>query len=327
MQMFKIFIKNLKLYGYHGVNPEEKREGQYFVFNVEINIFKDSFQGRDDLSETVNYSEAVKVIKKINAAAKYDLLETLAEEITIRISRLSLIISKVKTRVEKISPPISESLESVGVEFELDVKNKYLSIPKEEINPKNIQSDDSKNKEFPFKVEKVSGKDYRIIYLSIGTNKGNRLDNIKKALLAVYKSDILSVFEVSSTYETEPMYVKNQDNFYNLIVKAAVKKSLNPFAILGYVKSIEYEMGRENQVIKNGPRIIDIDILSIEDIKINSDILKLPHPGLSERNFVLVPLSEIAPDFKINGVNINEFIKKHKFVEKVSRISMDMMLF
>ena len=325
--MFKIFIKNLKLYGYHGVNPEEKREGQYFVFNVEINIFKDSFQGRDDLSETVNYSEAVKVIKKINAAAKYDLLETLAEEITIRISRLSLIISKVKTRVEKISPPISESLESVGVEFELDVKNKYLSIPKEEINPKNIQSDDSKNKEFPFKVEKVSGKDYKIIYLSIGTNKGNRLDNIKKALLAVYKSDILSVFEVSSIYETEPMYVKNQDNFYNLIVKAAVKKSLNPFAILGYVKSIEYEMGRENQVIKNGPRIIDIDILSIEGIKINSDILKLPHPGLSERNFVLIPLSEIAPDFKIKGVNINEFIKKHKFVEKVSRISMDMMLF
>ena len=325
--MFKIFIKNLKLYGYHGVNPEEKREGQYFVFNVEINIFKDSFQGRDDLSETVNYSEAVKVIKKINAAAKYDLLETFAEEITIRISRLSLIISKVKTRVEKINPPINESIESVGVEFELDVKNKYLSIPKEEINPKNIQSDDSKNKEFPFKDEKVSGKDYRIIYLSIGTNKGNRLDNIKKALFEVYKSDILSVFEVSSIYETEPMYVKSQDNFYNLIVKAAVKKSLNPFAILGYVKSIEYEMGRENQVIKNGPRIIDIDILSIEDIKINSDILKLPHPGLSERNFVLVPLSEIAPDFKINGVNINEFIKKHKFVEKVSRISMDMMLF
>ncbi|MCX6347097.1 MAG: 2-amino-4-hydroxy-6-hydroxymethyldihydropteridine diphosphokinase, partial [Actinobacteria bacterium] len=132
---------------------------------------------------------------------------------------------------------------------------------------------------------------------------------------------------VSSIYETEPMYVKNQDNFYFFFFKAAVKKSLNPFAILGYVKSIEYEMGRENQVIKNGPRIIDIDILSIEDIKINSDILKLPHPGLSERNFVLVPLSEIAPDFKINGVNINEFIKKHKFVEKVSRISMDMMLF
>ena len=75
-------------------------------------------------------------------------------------------------------------------------------------------------------------------------------------------------------------------------------------------------MGRENQIIKNGPRIIDIDILSIEDIKINSDILKLPHPGLPERNFVLIPLSEIAPDFEINGVNIIEFIKKHKFPAK-----------
>ena len=322
MQTFKIFIKNLKLYGYHGVNPEEKKEGQYFVFNVEINIFKDSFLLYDDLSETVNYSEAVKVIKKINSSAKYDLLETLAEEIAIKISRLSLIISKVKTRVEKINPPINENLESVGVEFELEIKNKYLPVSKEEIEQKNIQSDDSKN----YNIKKEALSDCRIIYFSIGTNMGSRLDNLKKAMFEIHKSDIINIFEVSSVYETEPMFVKNQDNFYNLVVKAAVKKSMDPFALLGYVKSIEYEMGRENQVIKNGPRIIDIDILTIEGIKINSDILKLPHPGLSERNFVLIPLSEIAPDFKINGVNINEFIKKQKFAEKVSKISADMMI-
>jgi dihydroneopterin aldolase / 2-amino-4-hydroxy-6-hydroxymethyldihydropteridine diphosphokinase len=300
MHIFKIFIKNLKLYGYHGVNPEEKKEGQYFVFNIEINIFKNSFKGCDYLSETVNYSEAVNVIKEVNAAARYDLLETLAEEITIRISGLSLLISKVKTRVEKISPPINEKLESVGAEFELDVNNE---------------------------VEKESDRDCIMIYLSIGTNMGNRLENIKKALHEVYESGIFSFFEVSSIYETEPMYVKNQDNFYNLVVKAAVKKSMNPFAILGYLKSIEYEMGRGNQVIKNGPRIIDIDILSIEDIKINSDILKLPHPGLPERNFVLVPLSEIEPDFKINGVKINEFISQSKFPQKVSKINTDMIIF
>jgi dihydroneopterin aldolase / 2-amino-4-hydroxy-6-hydroxymethyldihydropteridine diphosphokinase len=322
--MFKIFIKNLKLFGYHGVNPEEKKEGQYFVFNIEISISKDSFKGCDDLSGTVNYSEAVKLTKEVNSAAKYDLLETLAEKIAIRISIMSLIISGVKVRVEKIRPPINEKLESVGVEFELEVKNKHSSILKDP-HKKNIYSNDFENNDLPFKVEKVSGKGYRRIYLSIGTNKGNRLDNIKKALKELCKSDILSVFEVSSIYETEPMYVKNQDNFYNLIIKAAVKESLNPFEILGYLKSIEYEMGRENQVIKNGPRIIDIDILSIEDIKINSDILKLPHPGLPERNFVLVPLSEIEPDYKINGVNINEFIKKHKFEEKVTKVSIDTM--
>ncbi len=327
MQMFRIIIKNLELYGYHGVSPEEKKEGQYFVFNVEISILKDSFLGSDDLLETVNYAEAVEVIKRINSATKYNLLETLAEEIAVRVSGLSSIISKVKARVEKINPPINESIESVGAEFEIDTKNKYLSIPKEKASLINIHLDDFENMTVPFKVEKVSDRDYRIIYLSIGTNKGNKLDNIKKALSAIYKSGILGVFEVSSIYETEPMYVKNQDNFFNLVVKAAVKKSMDPFVILGYIKSIEYKMGRENQVIKNGPRIIDIDILSIEDIKINSDILQLPHPRLSERNFVLVPLSEIEPAFEVDGVNVNEFIKKHEFVEKVSKISMDMPIF
>jgi len=327
MQMFKIIIKNLELYGYHGVSPEEKREGQYFVFNVEINILKDSFLGSDDLLETVNYAEAVELVKKINSATKYNLLETLAEEIAVSVSGLSLIISKVKARVEKINPPINESVESVGAEFEIDTKNKHLSTPKEKTNLSNIQLDDYENMDFPLRVEKVSDSDYKIMYLSIGTNKGNRLDNIKKALSAIYKSGIIGVFEVSSIYETEPMYVKNQDNFFNLVIKTAVKKSTDPFVILGYVKSIEYKMGRESQVIKNGPRIIDIDILSIEDIKINSDILQLPHPGLRERNFVLVPLSEIEPDFKVDSINISDFIKKHEFAEKVSKVSMDMKLF
>ncbi len=325
--MFKIFIKNLKLYGYHGVNPEEKIEGQYFVFNVEINILKDSFKGKDDLSETVNYSEAIKVIKEINAAYKFDLIETLAEEISFKISGLSMLISEVTTRVEKINPPINENLESTGVEFKLETKNNCSSGLKEDEGSYSASFDKTENEEHVFKVKKAPGKDYRIVYLSIGTNKGNRMENIKKVLYNIYKSDVFHILESSSVYETEPMYVKDQDNFYNMIVKTAVKCSINPFTMLGYVKSIEYEMGRKNQVVKNGPRVIDIDILAVDDIKINSDILKLPHPGLAERNFVLIPLSEIAPDYEINGVNINEFIKRHKFPQKVSRISMDMMIF
>src|SRR5680860_34886 len=322
--MFKIFIKNLKLYGYHGVNPEEKKEGQYFVFNIEINIFKDSFKGRDDLSETVNYSEVVNLIKNVNSAKKFDLLESLAEEITIRISRMSSIIYKIKTRVEKINPPINEELDCAGVEFMLKVKNNCLSDLKEDAISDSDKLREVQNKELPLNVKRTTNRDLGIIYLSIGSNKGNKLDNIKKALSRLYKSSIFTVSEVSSIYETEPMYVKDQDNFYNMVVMASVKNSVNPFVLLGYLKSIEYEMGRENQVIKKGARIIDIDILSVDDIKINSDILKLPHPGLPERNFVLVPLAEIAHDFKINGVNINEFIKRQKFVEKVSRINIDM---
>lgn len=325
--IFKIFIKNLKLFGYHGVNPEEKIKGQYFIFNVEINILRDSFKGNDDLSQTVNYSEVVKLIKEINSAHKFDLIETLAEEISFKISGLSLLIKKIKTRIEKINPPIDEKLDSVGVEFKLEVKDNCLSGQKEEAVSNFSIPDNAENKELSFKVKKAHKKDHGTTYLSIGTNKGNRMENIKKVLYSFFKSDMLDILEVSSIYETEPMYYKDQDNFYNLIVKAAVKNPINPFVVLGYVKSIEYEMGRESQAVIKGPRIIDIDILSIDDLKINSDILKLPHPGLPERNFVLVPLSEISPDYLINGIKINEFIRQNNFPQKVSKINMDMIIF
>lgn len=245
--MFKIFVKNLSLYGYHGVKPEEKQEGQYFVYNIEIKINKDSFSGSDNLSETVNYSDAIEIIKEINSQNKFDLLETLAEEISVRISKLSPLISNVKVRVEKINPPIKEKLDSVGVTYKLAVNKKSPDNEFEGKNQDNIKFEKIKDSGLFSGTKKVSKKSYRIVYLSIGTNKGNKLENIKKALYLIFKSDIFKILEVSSIYETEPMYFKGQDNFYNLAIKAAVKSSTNPFAMLGYVKNIEYEMGRESQ--------------------------------------------------------------------------------
>ncbi|MCL6088415.1 MAG: 2-amino-4-hydroxy-6-hydroxymethyldihydropteridine diphosphokinase [Actinobacteria bacterium] len=294
--MFKIFVKNLTLYAYHGVKPEEKREGQYFIFNVQIRIKKESFKDRDNLCETVNYSEAIRIIKEINLKNKFDLMETLAEEIASGISKMSPIISSVKVKVEKINPPLDEKLDSVGVSYKLEV-----------------------NKEAGFKP--ASEKNQHQVYLSVGTNEGNKLDNIRKALNLISKLGIVKILEVSSIYETEPMYYKNQNNFYNLVIKAAVKIDVSPFVLLGYLKNIEYEMGRKVQPVKNGPRIIDIDILYIEGLNINSDILKIPHPKLSERNFVIMPLSEVAPDFKINGLNIHDYISKNVFPDKIVKIN------
>ena len=116
------------------------------------------------------------------------------------------------------------------------------------------------------------------------------------------------------------MYVKNQDYFYNIVLRAEVKKSLSPFELLGFLKKIEYEMGRKKAGRKYGPRIIDIDILYYGNIHIDSDFLTIPHPKLAERNFVLTPLSEISPEFKIGGMNIKKFIKENNFTEKVDLV-------
>ena len=111
-KMYKIFVKNLKLFGYHGVNPEEKINGQDFIFNAAIHLKEDCEKPdialSDDISNTVNYSEIITVIKDVNSAKKFDLLETLSKQIAQNILDFSPLISKVKVKVEKPNPPIKE---------------------------------------------------------------------------------------------------------------------------------------------------------------------------------------------------------------------------
>ena len=117
------------------------------------------------------------------------------------------------------------------------------------------------------------------------------------------------------------MYVKDQKSFYNLVAKASIKGSTGPFELLGFIKRIEYDLGRKKDGTRYGPRPIDIDILYFGDEKIKSKILEIPHPKIGERKFVLLPLSEIAPDIKISGRDIKTYIKEINLPEKVKVIS------
>jgi len=121
--MYKIIIKNLNLYGYHGVRDIEKADGQNFRFNIEIILNKGGPINSDNLEDTLNYSEAIKIIKEINKSQKFNLLETLSQKIAIRIFKMSPAVDKVSVKIEKTSPPIDEDIESVGVEYVLDRRN------------------------------------------------------------------------------------------------------------------------------------------------------------------------------------------------------------
>lgn len=304
--MFEIFVKNLVLYGYHGVNPEEKKEGQDFLFNVQAKVKKDSFKGEDNIENTVNYSQIIDTIKNVNKNNKFDLLETFAEKISGEIFKISSLIKEVKVKIEKIKPPINENLESVGVSYKLK-----RDTATEDISDSNFKASNKLKK----------SEKYNSIYLSLGTNIGNRFENLKNAINAINSTKIFQILKISSIYETEPMYVSDQENFYNIVILAKVRADLNPFVIFGYLKGIEYLMGRKKQKIKNGPRIIDIDILSIDEITLESDLLILPHPKLKERNFVLIPLLEIAPAYNIGDTSLSSYIAKKKFPEKVKKIN------
>ena len=129
-------------------------------------------------------------------------------------------------------------------------------------------------------------------YLSLGSNLGDRRENLIKAIHLLMNKGI-KITKISSIYLTQPVEFLDQNWFYNLVVEAEAK--FQPFELLNLIKEIEKEMGRKT-VIEKGPRNIDIDIILAEERIIKSEKLRIPHPKMHLRNFVLAPLNEIAPD-------------------------------
>ncbi len=129
-------------------------------------------------------------------------------------------------------------------------------------------------------------------YIGIGANLGNREENCELAIKFLIKNGI-TVTKRSSMLETEPWGVKEQPNFINMALE--IKTSLKPDELLHFLKNIEIEVGRL-PTAHWGPRVIDLDILLYDDIILKTSELEIPHPGISEREFVLKPLAEIASD-------------------------------
>lgn len=128
------------------------------------------------------------------------------------------------------------------------------------------------------------------IYLGLGSNMGDRQKNLDKALELLAQR--MKLGKISSIYDTEPVGVPPQPRFLNLVCQAFTR--LEPEALLTLAKGIETRMGRSGK--SDAPRPIDIDILLYGDKVVNSPELVIPHPRMTERAFVLIPLAEIAPD-------------------------------
>jgi 2-amino-4-hydroxy-6-hydroxymethyldihydropteridine diphosphokinase len=130
------------------------------------------------------------------------------------------------------------------------------------------------------------------VYLSLGSNLGDRAANIARAAEELAKRGV-RVTRSSSLYETEPVEFREQPWFLNSVVEAETE--LRPEELLAIALDVEGSLGRERRIPK-GPRTIDLDILLYGDVVVHSVDLDVPHPRLAQRRFVLVPLAEIAPE-------------------------------
>ncbi len=149
------------------------------------------------------------------------------------------------------------------------------------------------------------------IYLSLGSNMGDRRNNLASALDALARE--ISIKTVSSIYDTKPVGNTRQSRFLNLVCEAST--SLAPPELLNFMKQIEKSMGRKPGPV-NSPRPIDIDILFYCNQVIELPGLIIPHPRLTERAFVLAPMAEIAPDFvhPVTGKTIMQMLQVLKVI-------------
>lgn len=148
---------------------------------------------------------------------------------------------------------------------------------------------------------------YHIVYIGLGTNLGDRMENLAAARHALSPQVIL--LEASPIYETKPWGYSNQPDFLNQVVKAQTE--LEPLDLLAFLKQWEARLGRTPS-FKYGPRLVDIDILFFDDLILETPALTIPHPEIPKRAFVLAPLTDIAPDMihPIYGKSIRQLLEK-----------------
>ncbi len=155
-------------------------------------------------------------------------------------------------------------------------------------------------------------------YIGMGSNLGDREENLSKTLELLRRIEGTELETFSSSFESEPMYLSEQPDYLNMA--AMLSTNLSPLNLLEALLSIENEMGRVRE-IKFGPRVIDLDILFFGEQIVNFETLTIPHPLLYDRLFVLKPLSEIAGEMicPVKQKTVAELLKLSNDNSRISK--------
>ncbi|NLL30791.1 MAG: 2-amino-4-hydroxy-6-hydroxymethyldihydropteridine diphosphokinase [Clostridiales bacterium] len=252
--MDKLYLKDVEIFANHGVFKEEKTLGQKFILSLELDLDLREASKYNDLSKSVHYGELCHEIEREFQKESYDLIETAAEKIAEYVLFNYDLVKGIKVLLKKPWAPIGRHLNYAAVEIE---------------------------------------RKWNTAYISIGSNIGDKDNNIKTAIDKIKENKEIKVTKISTIIETEPWGYKEQDTFKNAAIE--IKTILSPKELMIVLLNIEKDMKRE-RIIKWGPRIIDLDIILYENIITTDEYVTIPHPRMEERLFVLEPLNEIAPN-------------------------------
>ncbi len=254
MMMDCLYIEDLEVFANHGMFEEEVNLGQKFLVSARF-FFDSSAAGKkDDLNLSVNYADVCADITNWMKTNRCRLIETVAERLAAKLLKDLPIVREVEVTVKKPWAPIGLPVECVGITI---------------------------------------SRRWHTVYLSIGSNMGDRKKYLLDGIEFIKKDENVRVLKVSEPKETAPYGNTEQDDFLNGAVK--LETILTPHELLDLLHGAENAAGRVRKE-HWGPRTLDMDILLYDDIVLEDDDLVIPHPDMMNRDFVLEPLKEIAPN-------------------------------
>lgn len=251
----EIHIENLEIFANHGLYSEETK-GQFFCLSLILKTNFEKATKSDDISHTIDYDEICNFIEKNFNKKRFNLLETATQ----------FLAEQLILHYKKIN----------GL--------KIISYKKQAILKSNV-----KLKHAKIKIT-IS---WHTAFIGIGSNLGDRLKNIKKAIEKLKHTKSIKIEKISTIEETKA-YGRKMDDFLNCVIK--IKTFATPQKLLEICSLIENDLKRERK-IKWGPRTIDLDILFYDNFIVNDDNLTIPHYDIKNRQFVLNSMIEICPNF------------------------------
>lgn len=254
--MDEIRIENLEVYAYHGVYKEENEKGQHFYVNATLYTDTRAAGYADDLSLSTNYGEVCHFITNWMQEHTCQLIETVAENLAKEILLNYNLIKEVKIEVRKPEAPVGLPFESVSV---------------------------------------CITRGWHQVYLSIGSNMGDKEKYISDAIMALTENPQIKEVVVSELLVTKPYGGVEQDDFINGAI--SLKTLMTPGELLDALHRIEAAAGRE-RILRWGPRSLDLDIVFYDKLVYEDKDLIIPHIDMENRYFVLKPLSELAPNYR-----------------------------
>lgn len=264
----EIRIEQLEVYAYHGVFPEEKREGQTFLVNAVLYTDIRKAGRSDQLEQSTDYGDVCGFITRWMEENTCNLIETVAERLTQAVLLRYDLISGIDLEIRKPEAPIKQPFGCVSVKVH---------------------------------------REWHRVFLSVGSNIGDRRLYIQEAVKALKGHPLIFVRRVSDLIATEPYGGVEQEDFLNGAIE--IETLLTPRELLEALHEIEAAAGRVRE-LRWGPRTLDLDIIFYDKLVYEDDALVIPHQDMENRRFVLEPMNMLEPNYRhpVLGKTISQLL-------------------